>query len=164
MASNAADEEVGKGGPAETAVPSAEVETNIENEAGPSAGEVISNETLEVRVRELEREIGGLRSTIGERSQEVEALKWEIAKAAIRYRAALLAAVPEVPEELVQGQTVEELDASLASARRVVEKIAGQLESQAAAQRVPSGVPPRRGPDLGALSPREKILYALQKR
>ena len=35
------------------------------------------------------------------------------------------------------------------------------LESQAQAARVPTGAPPRRPPDLSALSPGEKILYGL---
>ena len=75
-----------------------------------------------------------------------------------------LAAPPEVPEELIQGEMPEDLEASLASARKVVEKIARQLEERVSSERVPVGAPVRRGPDISALSPKEKILYALQRR
>jgi len=38
-----------------------------------------------------------------------------------------------------------------------------QLEAQAEAERVPTGAPARTPPDLGALSPQEKIAYALRR-
>ncbi len=80
-----------------------------------------------------------------------------------RYREMALAKAPEVPEELVKGETVEEIDASLAAAQALVERVKKQMEARAAAERVPTGAPARTPPDLSALSPREKIAYALSK-
>ena len=111
----------------------------------------------------LNAEIEKLRSTVAVQQSELAGLRQEVADAAGRYRDALLAGSPELPEELIQGQTVEELDQSLASAKRIVEKVASRLEAQATVDRVPSGAPARRSADLTALSAREKILYALQK-
>lgn len=115
------------------------------------------------RVQELEVEVNQLRSSLEEREAELGNLREQMSTATSRYRAALLSSVPEVPEELVQGDTIEELDASLASARSIVEKVAQQLGSQVATEQVPTGAPPRRPPDLSAMSPHEKILYALQR-
>ena len=117
----------------------------------------------EMRVQELEAEVNQLRAALEEREQDLAGLREQISSATSRYRAAILAGAPEVPEELVQGQTVDELDTSLASARGIVERIAQQLESQGLSGRVPTGAPPRRAPDLGALSSQEKILFGLQR-
>jgi len=95
---------------------------------------------------------------------EVAALKQQLSSAAQRYRALILAGAPEVPEELVRGETVEEVDASFAAAQQMVAKVRRQLEATAQAERVPAGAPPRTPPDFGALSPQEKIAYALSRR
>ncbi|MFQ5874300.1 MAG: hypothetical protein ACE5JL_10930 [Dehalococcoidia bacterium] len=125
--------------------------------------EEASSGEFEGQVQELETEVSRLRSSLEVREHELETLQQQMSSVTTRYRQALVASAPEVPEELIQGQTVEELDASLASARGIVEKIARQLESQAASERVPAGAPPRRPPDMSAMSPKDKILYALQR-
>ena len=98
-----------------------------------------------------------------QRQEELAALKEQLALAVAKYRGALLASAPELPEEMVAGNTIEEVEASLARARGVVERVRKQLEARAQAQRVPAGAPPRTPPDLSALSPGEKIAYALNK-
>ena len=74
-----------------------------------------------------------------------------------------MAPAPEVPEELVSGETVEEIEAALARARNLVEKVRRQVEAEAASARVPAGAPARTGADLTTLSPAEKIAYALKR-
>ena len=83
-----------------------------------------------------------------------------------RYRAALLNAEPSLPAELVQGTTLEELDASLAAARTAVGEIRAQLASESAvAERgFPVGAPARSGPTTAGLSPSEKIRRGLAER
>jgi hypothetical protein len=98
-----------------------------------------------------------------QRQEELAALKAQLALAVARYRGLLLASAPELPEEMVAGDTVEEVEASAARAREVVERVRRQLEARAQAQRVPAGAPPRTQPDLSSLSPGEKIAYALNK-
>ena len=98
-----------------------------------------------------------------QRQEELAALKAQLALAVAKYRGALLAAAPDLPEEMVAGGTIEEVEASVARARELVERVRKQLEARAQAQRVPAGAPPRTPPDLSALSPGEKIAYALNK-
>jgi len=119
----------------------------------------------ERRIGELEAALAQLQQQMAEREQEaqgeVAALREQLSGAAAKYRALILATTPEMPEELVRGETPEEVEASFAAAREMVEKVKTQLEAQAQSERVPTGAPARTPPDLGALSPQEKIAYAL---
>jgi septal ring factor EnvC (AmiA/AmiB activator) len=105
------------------------------------------------------------------RSGEVESLKAALAEsagreqsAASRYRELVLAREPELPADLVQGGTVDEVEESLSRARQTVAQVRQHLEQQAQALRVPSGAPVRGAPDLDALSPTEKIRQGLEER
>ncbi|MBI4311973.1 MAG: hypothetical protein HY681_09340 [Chloroflexi bacterium] len=109
-------------------------------------------------------ELAVLRIVLAQRDAELAGLRADIAAAAARYREALLAAAPEVPPDLVAGASIEDLDASLAKARQVVERIRSQGQAQQPAPRIPGGSPVRSAPDLSSLSPREKIAYALGQR
>lgn len=89
--------------------------------------------------------------------------------AVARYREAALAAEPELPPELVTGATIEEVDASLAAARRTVAQIRERLaeESETAqsfARGFPMGAPARLGPSAEGLSAAEKIARGLEQR
>jgi len=133
-----------------------------ELEEGVAQGEEIAPDE---RIGELEGALAQLQQQAAGREQqmgaEMAALKGQLAGAAAKYRALILASAPEVPEELVRGETPEEVEASFAAARDMVEKVRRQLEARAQAQRVPAGAPARTPPDLGAFSPQEKIAYAL---
>lgn len=116
--------------------------------------EVERQEAESRRLREERDQLGG--KLAGVQAQAQEALA--------RYREKLLTSAPEVPPELVKGDTVVEVEASLAAAQDLVERVRRQLLAQSAAQRVPSGVPTRRGLDLSTLSPAEKIALGLKDR
>ncbi len=92
---------------------------------------------------------------------QATALREGLAHAVARYRTHLLAGDPEVPEELVHGETPQEVETSFASARQMVERMKQGLEARATSERVPAGAPVRGRPDLSSLSPAEKISYAL---
>ncbi len=101
--------------------------------------------------------------SITARDSELSATKDALTVAVAKYRAAVLASAPGIPEELVEGDTVEKIDVSLALASGIVSRIRQQLDAEAAARNVPAGAPPRTPPDLSALSPAEKIAYALSR-
>jgi len=81
-----------------------------------------------------------------------------------KYREVLLAAAPEVVQEMVAGESIEEVDAAMERARQTVLQVRERLESQAQAGRVPTGSPPRTALDLSALSPVEKIRLGLSQK
>jgi DNA repair exonuclease SbcCD ATPase subunit len=110
----------------------------------------------QAQVAARDEELAGLR-------QEAEALQASLKAAASKYRDVLLAGRPDVPPDLVSGETVEEVDQQLDAALRMVAQLRSHLESQAQALRVPTGAPARRAADLSALSPGEKIAYGLSR-
>ncbi|MBI2865785.1 MAG: hypothetical protein HYX99_00275 [Chloroflexi bacterium] len=110
-----------------------------------------------------EPEVEKPKSELAPLHEEISQLRKQLGLAVAKYRLALLARFPEVPEELVSGASVEAVDASLAAARGIVEKVRASLEARAAAERVPAGAPVRALPELTALSPREKIAFALSR-
>ena len=118
----------------------------------------------DARIGELETALGQVEGVVKEREQEAEGLRAQLAQAVELYRASLLAAAPDIPEELVNGATIAEIQASLTQARQMVEQVRGQLEAQAAQERVPFGAPARSAPDLSALSSQEKIRLGLDRR
>lgn len=118
---------------------------------------------LEQGVAQAEGESEKIATKEEELEGEVAALKQQLSSAAQRYRALILAGASEVPEELVKGETLEEVDASFTAAQEMVARVRRQLEAKAQAERVPAGAPSRTPPDFGGLSPIEKIAYALSR-
>lgn len=125
---------------------------------------------LESQQGRLQEELAQARSEAEARDQELtglreqaEALQERVRSSAQRYRELALEHSPELPQELVAGDTVEDVDQALQRARETVSKVRGHLESQAQAGRVPVGAPPRSAPDLSALSAEEKIRFGLQR-
>ena len=122
-----------------------------------------SEETGALEQPTSEQQPAGEVESMGEIEKEMASLRQQLSSATQKYRALILAAAPEVPEELVNGRTPDEVDASFAAAREMVERVRLQLEAKAAAERVPAGAPARTPPDLSGLSPVEKIAYALSR-
>ena len=120
-------------------------------------------QAMESSTADLQAELAEARAVLAQRDTEVDALRHQLTSATARYREALLTAAPEIPAELVIGATPEEVEASLAQARGMVERIRSNLEAQLAEQREPTGAPIRSAPDVSALSARDKIAYALTR-
>lgn len=88
-----------------------------------------------------------------------------LATAAGRYREVLLAGNPQVPPELVAGESIEALDAALESAKATVAAVIERATVGGAQAPppvpVPAGAPVRSGPDTSAMTAEEKIRHAL---
>ncbi len=80
-----------------------------------------------------------------------------------RYREAVLAGSPELPADLVTGDTLDQIDTTVRAARELVARVREHVAADAAPT-VPAGSPPRRGPDAGAMSAAEKIRYGIGHR
>ena len=118
----------------------------------------------DARILELEAALGETESAMSRRVEEIEGINARLAQAVEMYRAALLAAEPDVPEDMVQGASVEAVQESLERARQMVAQVRGRLEAQTSMERTPLGTPARSAPDMSALSPQEKILMGLSGR
>ena len=81
-----------------------------------------------------------------------------------RYRDLVVRTEPALPAELIAGDTIDAIDASVAAARDVVGRVRAHIEAQAQSARVPAGAPPRSGLDVSLLSPEQKIRFGLARR
>ena len=103
-------------------------------------------------------------------AQQALAAQREATRAALgRYREALLAAEPDLPPDLVAGETLEAVDASVAAARQTVARIRERMSAAAAPGTAPSrgfpvGSPSRGAPSTRGLSSAEKIAAGLSER
>jgi len=113
------------------------------------------------RIDELDGQLAGGQTELAAAQQETQELHARLQAAAGKYREVLLAAAPDLPEEMVAGESVEELEAAAERARQTVRQVRDRMESQAQVGRVPAGSPPRGAPDFSALSPIEKIRLGL---
>ena len=88
-------------------------------------------------------------------------LNGNLSQAVSSYRALVVKSNPWVLEELITGDTVEAINQSLENANTLISKVRQGLEEEVSRARVPAGAPQRTPLDLSALSPREKIQYAM---
>ena len=126
----------------------------------------------------LRRELASARSDLAEheagardQAAAIEGLRASLAAseagaagAAARYRELLLKTEPSLPADLVEGGSVEAVDAAAERARQTVAQVRQHLDQQAQAIRVPAGAPTRSAPDYGDLTPAEKIRLGLEQR
>jgi hypothetical protein len=104
-------------------------------------------------------ELAGLRQAAEQHQAAAEAVQRQLLAA---HRARLLAEHHgRIVDDLVQGDTVDELNASVARAEAAYSSVAEQVRTAAAAS-VPAGNAARTGAGLALLSPQEKIAYGLR--
>ena len=116
---------------------------------------------LETAVSEQDSEIAALKQTVVDDNQKLEVLNEDLSQAVTSYKTLVVKANPGVIEELITGNTITEVNQSLESAKTLISKVRGGIEQEIASGKVPAGAPQRTSPDLSALSPRDKIQYAI---
>ncbi|MHB1159186.1 MAG: hypothetical protein ACYC3V_02465 [Chloroflexota bacterium] len=99
---------------------------------------------------------------------EAERLRGEMEGVQTRWleshRRALLAEnAGRVVPELLQGDSVEALEAAVEVARSAFEAARAAALAELASTQVPAGNPVRQGPNVEAMSPMEKIAYGLKR-
>ena len=122
-------------------------------------GELDAREAERVAEHEADREAG--HAELAAVRAELERERSRSRAALARYREAALAAEPGLPPELVDGDTLDELDESLAAARRTVASIRERLTVEEQARGFPAGAPARSRPSTAGLSAQEKIALGL---
>ena len=116
---------------------------------------------LELSNSSLEGEIATLKQALAESNDSLSKLNESLSQTVASYKMLAIQSNPDIPEELITGDSVEAINDSLVSARELVSKVRKGMEAEISLVRVPSGAPQRTAPDLSALSPREKIQYAI---
>jgi len=116
---------------------------------------------LEGAVLGRDSDIASLQQFMVELEEKLAATNDSLVEAVTSYREMIVQANPDIVEELISGDTIGLLNESLEKARSLIGRVRQGLETEIALARVPAGSPERRPPDLSALSPREKIQYAI---
>jgi chromosome segregation ATPase len=118
-------------------------------------------EELEEAIAGRDGEIASLKQDKDEVEDRLSTLNSLLAEAVASYKAMVVQANPEVIEDLISGDTIESVNESLDRAKALVSKVKQGVEAEISLAKVPAGAPERTPPDLSALSPREKIQYAI---
>jgi len=116
------------------------------------------------RISELEQAVASRDEQIAALKQSQAELENNLAQAISSYRALVIKSNPDLPEELIAGDSVEEIEKSLANAQALIDRVRERLETEIAGTRIPAGAPLRTPLDLSSLSPQEKIQYAIGER
>ncbi|UCD09300.1 MAG: hypothetical protein JSU79_01265 [Dehalococcoidales bacterium] len=116
---------------------------------------------LEQAVSEKDEELGRLKRTSEELEERCRTLEETLTKAVSGYKTLVIKSNPEIIEDLINGDTVESINESLEKAKALVSRIKQGVETEISKIKVPAGAPERSSPDLSALSPAEKIRYAI---
>jgi len=145
------------------------VQLEAEQKAKANFEAMVSNKEatiaqLEAEVQRLTTDVEALKAESSKATETATQLQTELAEAVAKYRQSVVGSNPQIPEDLIQGSTIEEIEASLVKAKSLVEKVKAGIEAQAQAATVPAGAPARTSTPPEGLSSREKIRFALEKR
>ena len=135
----------------------------LESFRGSFAAKEATISQLEQAAAEKDTELTTLKASVAESEEKFTSLNGSLETTINAYREVLLTANQNIPQELITGTTIDELNASVEKAATLVSQVRESIEAEIAAGRVPAGAPPRTPQDLSALSAREKIEYAVSK-
>ncbi len=121
------------------------------------------------RIAELEKHFSEAVTLGADKTKELEASVVELAsvteardQAVAKYLGVAKALNPSVPESILTGATIAEIDASIEKGKAIVESVKKAMESEASATKVPAGAPTRSAISTEGLSAREKIAAGIQ--
>lgn len=116
------------------------------------------------RITELQASLNVVQQAGDAALAELTQVKEAHVKAVSKYLDVVRAANSTIPKDVIAGQTIEEIDASVAKALSIAESVKKALEAQAKEVKVPAGAPTRGEISLEGLSPREKIAAGIQQK
>ena len=111
----------------------------------------------------IEDQLAKANAAHSELVEEFEGAKAAYAYAVEDFKQLAIASNPLIPQEAIYGGSIEEIKASLDRANKLVANVQESLSKQAQAAQVPAGAPQRTGPDVSAMSTKEKINLGLEQ-
>jgi len=127
--------------------------------------------TLEEAMAQKDARLAELEAALSEAKQGSEASATELAsvkeardQAVTKYLGMAKASNPQVPEDMISGETIAEIDASVEKGKGLVSAVKKTLESGTAAAKVPAGAPTRGAISLEGMSPKDKIAAGIQQK
>jgi predicted nucleic acid-binding Zn-ribbon protein len=140
------------------------IKAQLEEERKAKAAAEASLADKDDRIAALEAELSEARSGFESTTAELSSVKEANAQAVSKYLDAVRLANPAIPQDIIAGETIEEIDASVEKAKAIASAVKANLEAQAKEAKVPAGAPPRGEISLEGLTPREKIAAGLNQK
>jgi len=134
----------------------------LEEEKKATAAALKDLETKAAAIDDLQTKLTEAKQANEASVVELAALKADRDDALSHYLDMAKAANPNIPESIIAGATIEEIDASIEKGKAIVESVKSAMESEAAKTKVPAGAPPRGGISTEGLSAREKIALGIK--
>jgi len=126
--------------------------------------------TLEEAMAEKDAKLAELEAALSEAKQGSEASATELAsvkeardQAVSKYLGMAKASNPQVPQDIISGETIAEIDASVEKGKGLVSAVKKTLESETAAAKVPAGAPTR-GETTEGMSNKDMIAAGLRQK
>jgi len=154
------------------------IKAQLEEEKRAKAADEAALAEKDQRIAELQAEGEALRAersnlqaSLSEAKQGSEAAAAELAQvkeakgqALAKYLSMAKALNPAIPEGIIAGETIEEIDTSVEKGKAIVESVKKAMEAEASQAKVPAGAPTRGEISLEGLTPREKIAAGIQQK
>ena len=140
------------------------IKAELDEEKKAKAAAEASLAEKDALIADLQSQLSEAKNGFESTTVELTQLKDAHSKAVSKYLGAVRLANPTIPQDIIAGETIKEIDASLAKATTIAESVKASLEAQAKETRVPAGAPPRGEISLEGLSPREKIAAGIQQK
>jgi DNA repair exonuclease SbcCD ATPase subunit len=126
--------------------------------------------SLEQAMAEKDARLAELDAALSEAKQGSEASATELAavkeardQAVTKYLGMAKASNPQVPGDMISGETIEEIDAAVEKGKGLVSAVKKTLESETAAAKVPAGAPTR-GETTEGMSNKDMIAAGLRQK
>jgi len=116
------------------------------------------------RLAELETALSEAKQSSEASAADLTAVKGARDQAVSKYLDMAKALNPTIPENMVVGGTIEEIDLSIERGKAMVASVKKAMEAEAAAVKVPAGAPTRGAISLEGMSSKEKIAYGIQQK
>jgi hypothetical protein len=140
------------------------IKGELEEERKAKAAAEAALVSMNTRITELQATVSVVTQAGETAAGELAQAKEAYTKATAKYLAMVKAANPTIPGDIIAGQTIEDIDASLAKAQSIATAIKANLAAQAKEAKVPAGAPTRGEISLEGLSPREKIAAGIHQK
>lgn len=130
---------------------------------GISLPDEVQAELEALAATELDESDSALEAALAEAQREVSRQRNLTRQAVARYREAILVAEPDLPPDLVRGESLEEIEESVETERLAVARIRERVSAERH-RAFPIGAPERSTLSQSLLSPQAKIAAGLQER
>jgi len=144
------------------------IKAQLEEEKTANATLKEASDKKDFVIADLETKRGELEGALSEAKKQSEALTTSLKDArdlaVAKYLGMAKATNPQVPQDIINGETIAEIDASVEKGKGLVSAVKKTLESETAAAKVPAGAPTRGAISLEGMSPKDKIAAGIQQK